>query len=58
MSEYVGSYVTDDASGEGWRLMLGDSCERLSEIETESVDLSVSRRPLPAFTLTRPLRGT
>ena len=23
------AYITDDAEGEGWRLMLGDSCERL-----------------------------
>src|SRR5688500_6904117 len=25
-------YVTDDATGDGWRLMLGDSCERLAEL--------------------------
>jgi DNA modification methylase len=39
------AYVTDDAHGEGWHLMLGDSCERLAEIPTDSVDLSVCSPP-------------
>jgi hypothetical protein len=43
------AYVTDDATGEGWRLMLGDSCERLGEIETESVDLSVYSPPFASL---------
>ena len=30
-------YRTDDAAGENWRLMLGDSCERLAEIPDDSV---------------------
>ncbi len=38
-------YVTDDAAGQGWRLMLGDSCERLAEIDTDSVGLSVCSPP-------------
>lgn len=38
-------YTTDDASGDGWRLMLGDSCERLAELETDSVDLSICSPP-------------
>jgi hypothetical protein len=38
-------YLTDDASGENWLLMLGDSCERLAEIETGTVGLSVCSPP-------------
>lgn len=38
-------YVTDDAEGENWRLMLGDSCERLAEIETGSVGFSICSPP-------------
>ena len=38
-------YVTDDAAGEGWRLMLGDSCERLAEIAENSCGLSVCSPP-------------
>lgn len=43
------SYVTDDESGEGWRLMLGDSCERLGELEDESIDLSVFSPPFASL---------
>ena len=38
-------YATADAKGETWRLMLGDSCERMAEVETESIDLSVFSPP-------------
>lgn len=38
-------YLTDDAEGPSWRLMLGDSCERLAELPDESVDLSVCSPP-------------
>ena len=38
-------YEQRDARGQGWRLMLGDSCERLKEIETASVDMSVYSPP-------------
>lgn len=38
-------YTTDDAYGAGWRLMLGDACERLTELDTNSVDLSVCSPP-------------
>ncbi len=38
-------YLTDDAGGDGWRLMLGDACERLTELDTGSVDLSVCSPP-------------
>lgn len=39
------TYVTDDASGNAWRMMLGDACERLAEIGDETVDLSVCSPP-------------
>lgn len=38
-------YVTDDAYGQNFHLMLGDSCERLAELADESVDLSVYSPP-------------
>jgi DNA modification methylase len=39
------SYQTAIENGESWTLMLGDSCERLGEIETDSVGLSVYSPP-------------
>lgn len=42
-------YVTDDASGQGWRLMLGDSCERLAELEERSIDHSVYSPPFASL---------
>ena len=42
-------YVTDEAHGENWTLMLGDSCERLSEIGSNTVDLSVSSPPFASL---------
>ncbi|MBP2330628.1 hypothetical protein JOF56_011013 [Kibdelosporangium banguiense] len=38
-------YRTDDATGPAWRLMLGDSCERLAELAAASIDLSVCSPP-------------
>lgn len=38
-------YSTDQTSGNGWRLMLGDSCERMAELEENSIDLSVYSPP-------------
>lgn len=43
------AYVTDDAYGENWRLMLGDSCERMAEIPDDSVDLSVYSPPFASL---------
>lgn len=43
------AYVTDDAEGIGWRLMLGDSCERLGELDDASVDLSVFSPPFASL---------
>ena len=42
-------YVTDDAHGENFHMMLGDSCERMSEIPDESVDLSVYSPPFASL---------
>jgi DNA modification methylase len=43
------AYVTDEREGMGWRLLLGDSCERLAEIETGSIDLSVCSPPFASL---------
>lgn len=43
------AYITDEATGDGWRLMLGDSCERLGELEAESIDLSVYSPPFSSL---------
>ncbi len=42
-------YITDDAHGDGFHLMLGDSCERLAEIPDESVHLSVYSPPFASL---------
>ena len=42
-------YVTNEAEGENWRLMLGDSCERLRELPEDSVDLSVYSPPFSSL---------
>ena len=42
-------YVTDDARGQNWHLMLGDACERLAELETDSIDLSVCSPPFASL---------
>jgi DNA modification methylase len=43
------AYFTDDAEGDRWRLMLGDSCERLREIPDNSIDLSVCSPPFDSL---------
>ena len=42
-------YITDEASGKNWTLLLGDSCERLGELDTDSVDLSVCSPPFASL---------
>lgn len=42
-------YVTDDAHGDTWRMMLGDSCERLAELDTDSVDLAIYSPPFASL---------
>ena len=49
MSENADAYIVDDAQGENWRLMLGDSCERLAELPDESVDLSIYSPPFASL---------
>lgn len=43
------TYLTDDARGKNWHLMLGDSCERLAELADNSVDLSVCSPPFDSL---------
>ena len=51
------TYTTNEESGKNWRLLLGDSCERLAEIETESVGMSVYSPPFASlFTYSPSLR--
>lgn len=45
----VQPYMEDDALGAGWRLMLGDSCERLAEVTDGSVDLSIYSPPFDSM---------
>lgn len=42
-------YITDDAAGNNWRLMLGDSCERLAEIADNTIDMSVCSPPFDSL---------
>lgn len=42
-------YVTNEATGDGWTLWLGDSCERMAEIRDESIDLSVYSPPFASL---------
>jgi len=43
------AYITDEAKGELWRLMLGDSCERLAELADNSIDLSICSPPFASL---------
>lgn len=43
------AYITDDAHGNGWHMMLGDSCERLGELDDDSVDLSCFSPPFASL---------
>lgn len=43
------AYVEDEAAGDNWRMLLGDSCERLSEIPDDSVGLSVCSPPFASL---------
>lgn len=44
---WAGAPVTEE--GDGWTLMLGDSCERLGEIADNSVDMSVYSPPFASL---------
>jgi hypothetical protein len=53
----VENYMTAEESGDSWRLMLGDSCERLAEIADESIELTIQSPPFAQlFTYTDSLR--
>ncbi len=43
------AYVTAEEAGEGWRMLLGDSCERLAEIPTDSIDLAIYSPPFASL---------
>lgn len=43
------AYIEDDVRGEGYRLMLGDCVERMREIESDSVGLSVFSPPFASL---------
>lgn len=45
----MSTYITDDATGTDWRIMLGDSCERLGELPDESIDMSVCSPPFDSL---------
>lgn len=49
ITDNTDAYVTDEANGEMWRMLLGDSCERMAEIPDESVDLSVYSPPFASL---------
>jgi hypothetical protein len=42
-------YITDEAAGKNWTLLLGDACERISEIGTDTIDLSVCSPPFASL---------
>jgi DNA modification methylase len=50
-------YLINETEGANWRLLLGDSCERMAEIPDESVDLSLYSPPFASlFTYSPSLR--
>lgn len=42
-------YITDEANGQNWTFMLGDSGERIAEVASESVHLSVYSPPFESL---------
>lgn len=42
-------YITDESHGGCWHLLLGDSCERLAELDDNSVDLSIYSPPFSSL---------
>lgn len=49
MSTAADPYTTDEAEGANWKIMLGDSCERMAEIPDDSVGLSVYSPPFASL---------
>lgn len=42
-------YIEDVATGKNWTALLGDSCERLTEIDDNSIDLSIYSPPFASL---------
>lgn len=42
-------YITDESRGDNWRLLLGDSCERLAELPDNSVDFQIYSPPFASL---------
>lgn len=45
----MSDYVTDEDSGKNWRFLFGDSCERIRELNDESVHMSVYSPPFQSL---------
>ncbi len=45
----IDEYMTADEYGDNWHLMLGDSCERMTEIPDDSIGLSVYSPPFSSL---------
>ena len=43
------AYIEDQAEGNNWQMLLGDSCERLSEIPDDSIGMSVCSPPFASL---------
>jgi len=43
------AYVEDDRQGDGWTMMLGDCVERIKEVESDSVGMSVFSPPFASL---------
>jgi len=43
------AYITDESKGENWEFWLGDSAQRMPEIEAESIDLSIYSPPFESL---------
>lgn len=43
------AYITDEARGAGWEYWLGDSAERMAEIPSNTIDLSVQSPPFQSL---------
>lgn len=42
-------YITDEAEGGGWKVLLGDSCERLAELDDDSIDFTIYSPPFSSL---------
>lgn len=57
LSQEVFEYSEDEAVGNGWHVLLGDSCQRMAEIPDNSIDLSIESLPFVSlFTYTPDVR--